>query len=148
MIFAVEGFVETVCPAVTVVPVEVARYGEVEIEGGWIGDIADESIHPDRVSCEPVWIKVSDDGGCVDEVTVTSPSISSLFGTVMRRKRNILEVVVIVVSVAKIITGVSSRIRSTRYNASPGSLVHKRIDLLVVCKHSKSCFKFYKTCLC
>ena len=73
MVFAVEGFVETVGPGVAVIPVEVAGYGEVGVEGGGVGDVADESIYPCCVGGEPIGIKVSYDGGCVDEISVAGP---------------------------------------------------------------------------
>jgi hypothetical protein len=59
-----------------VIPVEHTVDGEVVVEGGGIGDVADEAIDIRGVGREPGWIKVTDYSGRIDEVSVTKGKAS------------------------------------------------------------------------
>jgi hypothetical protein len=71
-----------------VVPVEHTVDGEVWIGGGGVSDVAYESVDIVLIRWEPGWVKVTDNSGCVDEVSK-------------------VEVVVIVICVAKINTRIT-----------------------------------------
>jgi hypothetical protein len=60
----------------------------------------------------------------------------------------ILEMVIIVISVAKIFARISGHIRSGGYYTSPSCLMYKWKLLLIACKESEGFLEICETCLC
>lgn len=49
-------------PGVAVVPVHVAGLGEIGVEGGRVGDVADEGVDEEGVCGKPGWVQRADYG--------------------------------------------------------------------------------------
>lgn len=70
LVFAIEGFVQAVCPGMPVVPVEHPAHREKRVLRRGICNVANKRIHVVSVASQPAGIEVSDHGGGVDEVPV------------------------------------------------------------------------------
>jgi hypothetical protein len=90
----------------SVVPVEVAGDGEIGVQRGGVGDVADEGVDVGGVGGEPGRVQVADYRGGVDEVAVAGiVSFGVLKGGKMKREGgDKLEVMIVVVSVTEIFT--------------------------------------------
>lgn len=60
MVFAIVGFVEAMGPRVAVIPVHIAKYGEVRVSRRGVGYVADEGVDERGVGGEPGWVESAD----------------------------------------------------------------------------------------
>lgn len=68
---SIQRLVQSVCPAVAVIPVKVSEHGKVPILRAGIGYVSDETVHVVDVGLgQPRRIQISNDGGSQNEVTI------------------------------------------------------------------------------
>src|SRR5690349_1347465 len=80
---AVHSGIETMSPAVTVIPIEVAPHGEESVLGAGVGNISHKCVDVVGVCLGPFWVQLADGRRCQNMIAV-------------------VEVVIIVVGIAKV----------------------------------------------
>lgn len=99
---AVHSGIETVSPAVAVVPVKVSPHGKQLVFGAGVGHVASEDVDVVLVLLQPVRVEIANHGASKDVIAV-------------------VEVVIIVVRVPEVGARVSGNIACRRYNTTPSS---------------------------
>jgi len=128
-VLSVKGFIQTMRPTMTMIPIEHPADGEVVICGAWIGNISNESVDKIFVGCEPIWIKIAYYSCCVDKISI-------------------VKVMIVVVGVTEVGSRVARCVRGRGNKASPSGFINERILLVVGGKQRECRLETGKSGLC